>query len=79
MLSSGSYRGLDTRAKVRYSLAPAAGFYMSSRFAGLKAGTERYMYGTMHEKPWKINITLFLRIPTRKSINLSKEIVYENQ
>lgn len=79
MLSSGSYRGLDTRAKIHYSLAPSAGFYMSGRFGGLKAGTERYMYGTMHEKPWKIHLTLFIRIPTRKSVNLNKEIVYENR
>lgn len=78
MLSSGSYRGLDRNARVHYSLAPSAGFYLSSRIAGLKAGTERYLYGTLHEKPWKINITLFVRFNFNKSAQLYKEILYEN-
>ena len=79
MLSSGSYRGLDRHARVHYSLVPSAGIYMSGRIAGFKAGTERYLYGTMHEKPWKINLTLFVRFHTQKSPQLSKEIVYENR
>ena len=79
MLSSGSYRGLDTRANLHYSLVPAAGIYMSGRIAGFKAGTERYLYGTLHEKPWKINLTLFVRFNTKRSAQLYKEIVYENR
>jgi ankyrin repeat protein len=79
MLSSGSYRGLNRNAKLHYSIVPATGFYMSGRIAGLKAGTERYLYGTLHEKPWKINLTLFVRFNTKKPAQLYKEIVYENR
>jgi hypothetical protein len=79
MLSSGSYRGLNRNARLHYSLVPAAGFYMSGRIAGFKAGTERYLYGTLHERPWKINLTLFVRFHTRRKAQLYKEIVYENR
>jgi len=79
MLSFGSYRGLDTGSGAHYSLLPAAGLYMQGRLAGLKAGTERYLFGTLREKPWKINVTLYLRIPFRNPAPIYKEIVYEEE
>lgn len=77
MLSFGSYRGWEKGSGAHYSLVPAAGAYMQGRLAGLKAGTERYRYGTLHEQSWKFNITLFLRIPFRNPARLTKEIIYE--
>ncbi|MGW8314855.1 MAG: ankyrin repeat domain-containing protein [Bacteroidales bacterium] len=79
MLSFGSYKGLEKGSGAHYSLVPALGAYMQGRLAGLKAGTEYYRYGTLHEKPWKFNITLYLRIPFRNPVSIDKEIVYEEE
>jgi ankyrin repeat protein len=78
MLSFGSYRGLDSTPPPHYSLAPSMGLYMQGRIAGMKAGAERYQFGTLYEKPWKINITLYVRIHYRKPEQLFKEIAYES-
>jgi ankyrin repeat protein len=79
MLSSGSYRGLDKHARVHYSLTPSVGLYMRGRFGGMKAGAERYLYGTLHENPWKINVTIFIRFRPARHAQLYKEIVYEKR
>jgi hypothetical protein len=78
MLSFGSYRGLEEHPKPHYSLVPSLGVFMQGRIAGLKAGTERYLYGTLNERPWKVNITMYLRINSQKAEQLHKEINYEN-
>lgn len=76
MLSVPSQRGSNLDQKVRYSLALSAGLYMKGDIAGIKAGTERYTFGTLNEGAWKINITIFIRIIARRSNYVSKEILY---
>jgi hypothetical protein len=49
---------------------------MRGKIAGLKAGTERYTFGTIHESPWKINITLFFRMPYKNRNYEIKEITF---
>lgn len=76
MLSMPDYRGVNDYRKVRFSLALSAGLYLRGDIAGIKAGAERYQYGTLLEGPWKINITLFVRIISKKNEKLWKEIRY---
>ena len=76
MLSFPSYNGVSEHHKAKYSLAGSAGLYLQGDIAGMKAGAERYTYGTLLEGPWKINITIFLRIKTRKNADVWKEITY---
>jgi ankyrin repeat protein len=75
MLSIPGYKGV-TDHPVNYSLALSAGLYMKGYIAGMKAGTERYTFGTLYERAWKINITLFLRINSKPYENIRKEITY---
>ncbi len=77
MLSSGDYRGWKKGPGAHYSLVPAAGAYMQGRWAGLKAGTERYRFGTLHERAWKINITMYVRLTVRNPPPVYKAIIYE--
>ena len=76
LLSFGKYRGIDDRPPARYSLVPAAGIYMSGRIAGIRAGAERYQFGTLQEGAWKMNITLFVRISYRTINHVYKDIQY---
>ena len=76
MLSVPYHRGSNEDQKVRYSLALSAGLYLKGDLAGIKAGAERYTFGTLYEGAWKINITLFIRINTRKFNYAGKEIIY---
>lgn len=76
MLSMPGYRGVIDYQKVKFSLALSAGLYLKGESAGIKAGVERYSYGTLLEHPWKINITLFIRIINKKNEKLWKEITY---
>jgi len=76
MLSFPKHMGVSEHQKARYSLALSAGLYMKKNIAGIKAGAERYTYGTLLEGAWKINITLFLRIINQKNANVPKEITY---
>ena len=43
----------------------------------MKAGIERYTFGTIYEGKWKMNITLFVRIPYNNTDYEFKEIRYE--
>jgi ankyrin repeat protein len=76
MLSFPSYRGFSERPPAQYDLVPSAGFFLRGRMAGLKAGTERYYFGTLHEGKWKMNITLYVRINYKESVYEKKEIWY---
>ena len=76
MLSFPSYKGISEHQKTKYSLALSAGLYMKKNLAGIKAGAERYTYGTLLEGAWKMNITLFLRIIKQRNTNVQKEITY---
>jgi ankyrin repeat protein len=76
MLSMPGYKGIIDHQKVNFSLALSAGLYLQGDIAGMKAAVERYTYGTLLEVPWKINITIFLRIKTRKNADVWKEITY---
>jgi len=76
LLSFPRYRGIRENPPVKYNLVPAAGVYMSGKNAGIKAGAERYHFGTLHEGPWKMNITLFIRISNKAANNVVKEIQY---
>jgi ankyrin repeat protein len=76
MLSMPRYRGLNNHPKANYSLALSGGLYLKGNWAGLKAGAERYTFGTLLEEPWKINITLFLNIVHHKTKNVYKEVHY---
>jgi len=74
MLSFPKYRGIADRPPVKYNLVPSAGFFLSGRMAGLKAGAEMYSFGTLYERRMKMNITLFVRIPYKNSVYAFKEI-----
>lgn len=76
LLSMPRYRGLSDHPAVNYSLALAGGLYLKGNWAGIKAGVERYTFGTLLEEPWKINISLFLNIIHHKTKNVYKEIRY---
>jgi len=76
MLSFPSYKGISEHQKSKYSLALSAGLYMKKNIAGIKAGAERYTYGTLLEGAWKMNITLFLSIIKQRNTNVQKEIIY---
>lgn len=77
MLSFPTYRGISESPPARYSLVPSAGLFLRGKMAGIKAGTERYTFGTLNEGKWKMNITLYLRIAYKKSTYEIKEIGYE--
>lgn len=77
MLSMPRYRGVENSPVANFSLAPAAGLFMQGDIAGIKAGAERYTFGTLYEKAWKVNITIYIRIITHKSKDIRKEIRYE--
>ena len=62
MLSFPSYAGVEKRPGAEYDLVPSFGVFYGGDFAGIKAGLERYRFNTLSEQPWKINITLYLRI-----------------
>jgi ankyrin repeat protein len=76
MLSFPSYKGISEHQKTKYSLALSAGLYMKKNLAGIKAGAERYTYGTLLEGAWKMNITLFLSVKKQRNTNVRKEITY---
>jgi ankyrin repeat protein len=76
MMSMPNFKGVNDYQKVNLSLALSAGLFLRGDIAGIKAGVERYTYGTLLEGPWKINITLFLRIIKKKNGKLWKEITY---
>jgi hypothetical protein len=76
MLSMPAYRGVKDHPRVNYTMALSAGLFLRGDIAGIKAGAERYTYGTLLEGPWKMNITLFVRIINHKKQNVRKEIVY---
>ncbi|MCK4879125.1 MAG: ankyrin repeat domain-containing protein [Bacteroidales bacterium] len=76
MLSMPSFRGVTDHPKVNYSLALSAGLYLKGDIAGIKAGAERYTFGTLLEGAWKTNITLFIRITNQSNENVRKEISY---
>lgn len=76
MLSMPDYKGVRDYPKVHYSLILSGGVYLKGRFAGIKAGPERYTFGTLLEKPWKTNITLFVSFKTKKTEYVYKDIQY---
>jgi len=49
---------------------------MKGDLAGIKAGAERYTYGTLLEGAWKVNITVFIRIAKNHDEKIWKEITY---
>jgi len=76
MLSMPRYRGLSQHPAVNYSLALGGGLYLKGTWAGIKAGPERYSFGTLLEENWKFNITIFLNVVRHKTKNVYKEIQY---
>jgi hypothetical protein len=76
MLSMPDFKGVEDSDKVHYNLAISAGVYLKGRYAGIKAGPERYTFGTLLEKPWKTNITLFVNFNYKTSEDVYKEIHY---
>ncbi|MFO7669912.1 MAG: ankyrin repeat domain-containing protein [Bacteroidales bacterium] len=78
MLSFPKYKGISERQPPSYNLMPSAGLFLRGRLAGMKAGAERYTFGTLNEGPWKINITLFIRILYKSNAYEYKEIRYES-
>ena len=76
MLSMPGYRGITDHPKVHYSLALSAGLFLKGDIAGMKAGFERYTFGTLLEGAWKTNITIHFNIPIRKNETIRKEINY---
>ena len=77
MLSFPAYKGIGDRPPVKYNLVPSGGLFLRGDMAGIKAGAERYTFGTLHEGRWKMNITLYIRINYKQSTYETKEIGYE--
>jgi len=77
MLSFPKRRGISENPGAEYNVLPSAGLFLRGKVAGIKAGTERYIFGIVNEGPWKTNITIFLRIPYNNSTYEYKEIGYE--
>ncbi len=77
MLSFPRYRGIANRPPAEFNLIPSAGLFLKGSMAGMKAGIERYTFGTIYEGKWKMNITLFVRIPYNNTDYEFKEIRYE--
>lgn len=77
MLSFPSYRGIGNRPSPEYNVIPAGGLYFRGNNAGIKAGAERYSFGTLRERRWKMNITLFFSIPVNDETYEHKEITYD--
>jgi ankyrin repeat protein len=75
-LSFPRYRGIQENPSAQYNLVPSAGIYMGGKIAGIKAGVERYHFGTLHENPWKMNITIFISISYQSSEHVYKDIQY---
>ena len=76
LLSMPRYRGLNEHPTANYSLALSGGLYLKGKWVGLKAGVDRYTFGTLLENPWKMNITLYVSIIHNKTKNVYKEIYY---
>ncbi len=76
LLSFPRYRGIGDHPSAGFTLIPAGGVYMSGRWLGMRAGVERYRFGTLLESPWKMNLTIFGRIPYRKMKDVYKTIEY---
>jgi ankyrin repeat protein len=76
ILSMPRYRGFSTHPKANYSLALSGGLYLKGKWVGMKAGAERYRFGTLLEEPWKINITLFFSINYHRINYDYKQIQY---
>lgn len=76
MLSVPSYRGLREKPGIEYNLIPSAGLFFRGKHAGIRAGTERYDFGTLYEKAWKMNITIYARISYRHTYHVYKDIQY---
>ncbi len=76
MLSMPGYRGVSDHPKAHYSLALSGGFYLKGEIAGIKAGAERYTFGTLLEGAWKTSITIHINIPILKNETIRKEINY---
>lgn len=76
MLSFPKYRGIADGPPAKYNLVPSAGVFLSGQMAGIKFGAERYSFGTLYERPWKMNICLFVRIRYKQSTYAYKEISY---
>jgi ankyrin repeat protein len=76
LLSFPRYRGIQDKPPAEYNLIPAAGLFISSSFAGMKTGIERYHFGTLHEGAWKMNITFYLNIRPSENPYEKKEITY---
>ncbi|MCP4312550.1 MAG: hypothetical protein GY790_14910 [Bacteroidetes bacterium] len=76
MLSFPGYKGIAQRPPAEFNLVPSAGLFLRGQWAGLKTGVERYTFGTLYENRWKINITIYVRIPYKNSAYEYKEISY---
>ncbi len=77
MLSFPKHKGFSEGPPASYNLMPSAGFFLKGSWAGMKAGVERYTFGTLLEGPWKINITLFMSFRKKSNAFQYKEIRYE--
>jgi ankyrin repeat protein len=76
MLSFPKYSGIADRPPAEYNLIPSAGIFFRGELAGIKAGIERYGFGTLHEGNWKATIVLYARFHYKKSSYEYKEFGY---
>lgn len=70
------YKGLNDHPPVQYNIVPSGGAFIRWGVFGIKAGVERYTFKTLYEKPWKFNITLFVRYVYNSPKQEYKEIYY---
>ena len=77
MVSFPKYRGFAEGPPAEFNLIPSAGLFFRGQKAGMKAGLERYTFGTLDEGKWKMNISIYVRIPYNNSAYEYKEISYD--
>jgi len=77
MLSFPRYRGIADHPPAEFNLIPSGGLFLRGEIAGIKAGVERYSFGSLDEVAWKMNITLYFRIAYNQNTYEYKQIFYE--
>jgi len=76
MLSWAQHKGLAQRPPLDLRLGLSAGLFLQGNIAGIRMGADRYHFGSLHEGKWKMNVSLYLRMPYGKSRYHVKEITY---
>ncbi len=75
-LSFSEYRGLEEKPPATFTLIPSAGGMIEWQYFGFTAGIDRYQFGTLYEKNWKLNLSAFIRFSPREIFSPKKSITW---